>query len=402
MKTTRIKFQNRDGIKLSARIELPVNSRPLAYALFAHCFTCTKNLHAITNISRALTMQGIGVFRFDFTGLGESEGEFEGTNFSSNVDDLIDAAGFMEDEYRAPSILIGHSLGGAAVIFAANRLENVKAVVTIATPSSPAHLKDVLQSSHKEIEEKGHAKVSLGGQPFTITKQFLDNLEEQNMKKNLRSLEAALLIMHSPDDNIVGIENATELYKMARHSRSFISLDGADHVLSDKKDSYHAGEMAAVWAKKYLPQEEEENQPSSQVMARLTGESYITEIQSGKHSFLADEPKSAGGDDMGPSPYDIVTAGLGACTSMTLRMYANRKKWDLREVRVHLDHSKKHIEDCATCDESDDSKIDNFNRVIELEGDLDADQRNRLLEIANKCPVHRTLTGNIVIDTKLK
>lgn len=401
MKTTRIKFANRDGIKLSARIELPVNGRPLAYALFAHCFTCTKNLHAITNISRALTMQGIGVFRFDFTGLGESEGEFEGTNFSSNVEDLVDAAGYMEDEYRAPSILIGHSLGGAAVIFAANRLENVKAVVTIAAPSSPAHLKDVLQSSHKEIEEKGHAKVSIGGQPFTITKQFLIDLEEQNMKKNLRSLEPALLIMHSPGDNIVGIENATELYKMARHSKSFISLDGADHLLSNKKDSYHAGEMAAVWAKKYLPAEVKQ-EPGSQVMARLTGESYITEIQSGKHSFLADEPKSAGGDDMGPSPYDIVTAGLGACTSMTLRMYANRKKWDLREVRVHLDHSKKHMEDCATCDESDDSKIDKFNRVIELDGDLDADQRNRLLEIANKCPVHRTLTGDIVIDTKLK
>ncbi len=402
MKTTRVFFENRNGQKLAARLEMPVGGRPRAFALFAHCFTCTKNLHAIVNISRALTMQGFGVLRFDFTGLGESEGDFEETNFTTNIHDLEAAADFLKQNHQPPSVLIGHSLGGAAVIFAAARIPKVKAVVTIAAPSSPAHLKDLLSNTGREVEKEGSATVTIGGSPFTITKQLFDDLEEQNIKKTLAGLDAALLLMHSPQDKTVKIDNATALYRMARQPKSFISLDGADHLLSDKRDSYYAGSLIGTWAAGYTGSTGERPAGNRQVMARLSGEKYITELHAGKHNLLADEPETSGGDDMGPSPYELVTAGLGACTSITLRMYASRKKWDLKEVRVFLDHHKKHADDCATCDESDASKIDQFDRIIELDGDLDEKQRHRLLEIANKCPVHRTLTGDIYIETKLR
>ena len=401
-KKTKLQFENDAGEELSAWLEKPVTSKPKAYTLFAHCFTCSKNLKTIGNISRALTQKGFAVLRFDFTGLGESEGDFSDTNFSSNIGDLMSAARFLEKHYQAPSLLIGHSLGGAAVLHAASKLHHVKAVATIGAPSDPEHVKKLISSSQKEIESKGVAEVSIGGRPFTIKKQFLDDLENHDMKKILGDLKVSALVMHSPQDKIVGIENATEIYKSLNHPRSFISLDGADHLLSRQKDSYYAGDVIASWAMRYLDiSGTEKPETNRQAMARLSGEGFTTEIVSGNHNLLADEPVNAGGEDLGPSPYDLVSSGLAACTAMTIRMYANRKKWKLTEVRVHVEHTKEYANDCDTCDTSDNSKIDKFYREIELEGKLDDKQKSRLLEIANKCPVHRTLRGDILIETRL-
>lgn len=401
-KRTKLKFKNEAGQELSAWLEKPVSSKPKAYALFAHCFTCSKNLKAIGNISRAMTQKNFAVLRFDFTGLGESEGDFADTNFSSNVGDLVAAASYLEKNFEAPSVLIGHSLGGAAVLQAASALKSVHAVATIGAPSDPEHVKHLISSSEDEIENKGIAKVSIGGRPFTIKKQFLKDLEKHNMTKTLGNLNVSTLIMHSPQDNVVSIENATEIYKSLKHPRSFISLDGADHLLSQQKDSYYAGDVIASWAMRYLEVSKPEiPETNRQALARLAGEGFTTEIVTGNHNLLADEPANAGGDDLGPSPYDFVSSGLAACTAMTIRMYANRKKWELGEVRVHVEHSKEYANDCNTCESTSDSKIDKFYREIELEGNLDDQQKSRLLEIANKCPVHRTLQGDILIETRL-
>jgi putative redox protein len=400
-KKTKLQFKNDAGTELAAWLEKPVSSKPKAYVLFAHCFTCSKNLKAIGNISRAMTQKGFAVLRFDFTGLGDSEGEFSDANFSSNIDDLISAARYLESQFQAPSVLIGHSLGGAAVLHVASKLPAVKAVATIGAPSNPEHVKHLIESSEAEIEKNGAAKVNIGGRPFTIKKQFLEDLEEHNMKNVLSNLNVSTLILHSPQDKIVGINNATEIYKALKHPRSFISLDGADHLLSNQEDSFYAGNVIASWAMRYLETEEKQKpQTDKQALARLAGEEFTTEIVTGNHSLLADEPREAGGNDLGPSPYDLVSSGLAACTAMTIRMYANRKKWKLSEVRVHVEHKREHSDDCDTC-ETSNSRIDKFYRDIELEGDLDDSQKNRMLEIANKCPVHRTLQSDILIETRL-
>lgn len=402
MNYKKIKFKNSEGLELSGYLELPLNSHPHSYVLFAHCFTCNKNYFAVKNIARALSAQGYGVLRFDFSGLGESDGEFAETTFSGNVEDLIAAAAYLESEYQAPEMLIGHSLGGAAVIFAAAKLPSVKGVVTIAAPSSPVHVKHLLKSNLEEIEEKGVAEVNVGGRNFTIKKNFLEDINMHDLTEFAKDLEKAFLIMHSPQDRVVEISNAEALYRNVKHPKSFVSLDGADHLLTNNKDSEYAGKVIASWASRYLEiPEEKELSTKHQVVANLGQEGYTTQLRTGKHYFTADEPKSFGGEDFGPSPYELLSAGLAACTSMTIQMYARRKKWPLENVETHVNHNKSHAEDCENC-ERNTAKIDVFEREIVLQGNLDKDQQQKLLEIADKCPVHRTLSKQVKITTHIK
>lgn len=401
MKSLKLNFENRNGLQLSASLDLPLREKPKAYAVFAHCFTCGKNVRGERNISLALTQEGFAVFRFDFTGLGQSEGEFYKTNFSSNVDDLEDAARFLADNYEAPQLLIGHSLGGAASLMAASKLEFVKAVTTVGAPAEPAHVAHLFQAIEDRISQEGEAQVNIGGRPFLIQKQFLEDIQQTDLGSVIKSLRKPLLVMHSPQDTVVGIDNAKKIYAQAWHPKSFISLDGADHLLLKKEDSLYAGKTIAAWAARYIDLVEKEPLLTNKQAAVRTGPiGYTTEVRTGRHSFLADEPTSVGGADLGPSPYDLLVAALGTCTSMTLRMYADRKGWDLQEVRVHLQHSKEHCQDCENAD-NPKSKIDTIERVLELEGDLDEKQRARLLEIADRCPVHRTLHSEIKVNTSL-
>lgn len=402
MASQKISFTNSKGEKLAARLELPIDQKPHSYALFAHCFTCNKNLTAVRNIARALNQNGVAVVRFDFTGLGESEGDFEDTNFSSNIDDLVAAAQHMQNEYQAPKIIIGHSLGGAASVFAASKIESIEAVVTIGAPSDPSHVSHLLNSKIGEIQESGIASVSIGGRDFTVKKQFLEDIESKNMARILKELRKPLLVMHSPQDTTVGINNAAEIYQAAHHPKSFVSLDGADHLLTNKEDSVYVGNLIASWVQRYIPLPEKERLLSDHQVAVRTGEEgYTTEIKAGKHHLIADEPESVGGNNYGPTPYGMLLSSLGACTSMTLRMYADRKGWDLKEVKVHLNHNRIHSDDCEVC-ESQSAKIDQIDRIIELEGNLDDKQRKRLLQIADKCPVHKTLHNQIHVSTSLK
>lgn len=402
MRSQKLEFPNAQGLPLAARLEMPVNQHPHTFALFAHCFTCSKDLQAARNISRAMSQAGFAVLRFDFTGLGESEGDFADSNFSSNVEDLAAAARFLEREYRPPALLIGHSLGGAAVVCAAAQLEFIKAVVTVGAPFDPNHVQHLLGEYKAEIEARGEAEVVLAGRPFTVKKQFLEDIRSQNLEGHLENLDKALLIMHSPQDLTVSIENAARLYHAARHPKSFISLDGADHLLSGSRHSRYAGQLIASWSECYIDKPEQEKlKAEKQIAVRLGDTGYTTDVMVRHHSLTADEPERVGGNDFGPSPYELLSAGLGACTAMTLQMYARRKKWDLQEVTVHIDHYKDYAKDLDHCEETD-AKIDHFERVMELEGDLDEKQIRRLLEIANKCPVHRTLHNPVKITTHLK
>jgi putative redox protein len=400
MNSIALDIKNSAGQLLSAKIEMPVSGKPRHYALFAHCFTCSKDLIAIKNISHGLLMHDIAVVRFDFTGLGESEGDFADTNFSSNIEDLITVAEYMKEHYVAPALLVGHSLGGAAVIKAAEKLPSVKVVATIGAPADPEHVTHLLAEKMEVIEQKGYAKVEIAGRSFQIKKQFLDDLANNSLVHILSKKDFALLIMHSPQDKIVNIENAAKLYQAARHSKSFVSLDDADHILSDKSHSLYAGNIIGSWSGKYLPLKGEEILESDkQSIARTMNDNFTTDVKMGKHTITADEPEKAGGADLGPSPYDLLAASLATCTSMTLQYYAKAKKIPLIEARVHTQHHKKHAEDCQG--DGKNIKIDQLNRWIELEGDLTEDQRDELLSIANKCPVHKTLLSDIKITTKL-
>lgn len=400
MKRIKVTFPGADGQTLAGRLELPV-AAPRAYVLFAHCFTCTKNIRAAANIARALSSEGLAVLRFDFTGLGESEGDFATTNFSSNVEDLVAAAGYLARNYQAPSILVGHSLGGTAVLQAAMRLQQVVAVATIGAPARAAHLRKLLAGAADEITDHGEAEVSLGGRPFTIRKQFIDDLEAQPLPHTIRGLRRALLVMHSPLDQVVDISNATEIFHNALHPKSFISLDHADHLLSDDRDSGYAGQVLAAWASRYLPDRpgQVETLPEAVVRA-TTGEGYRTEVQAGAHALVADEPVSVGGTNLGPTPYGLLSAALAACTSMTLRMYANHKKLEVSRIDVTVEGERVHAKDCAEC-ETASGFAHRFTRSIAIEGSLDSAQRQRMLEIADRCPVHRTLEGEMVIRSSL-
>ncbi|MDT0607127.1 bifunctional alpha/beta hydrolase/OsmC family protein [Croceitalea rosinachiae] len=404
MNLQKVSFSNKDGQNLIGRLELPADRTAHNYALFAHCFTCTKNLSAVKNISKALTSNGFAVLRFDFTGLGESDGDFSDTNFSGNVADLVAAANFLKENYEPPSLLIGHSLGGAAVIFAATEIASVDAVATIGAPSDPKHVKHLFKSGLEEIKSNGEAVVNLSGRDFKIKKQFVDDLETKSLPDTAKTLRKPLLIMHSPQDDTVGIKNAEEIYMAAHHPKSFISLDGADHLLFNKKDSTYVGEVISGWAKRYLPiNERTEGQlkTNHQVVASLDAiDGFTTQLKVGNHYLIADEPQSFGGNDYGPSPYELVSAGLSACTVMTIQMYAKRKGWVVDNVEVHTSYSKSHAEDCENC-EDNTAKIDTFNREIKFTGDLDDKQIQRLLQIADKCPVHKTLHSETQVITTL-
>lgn len=402
MNIQKVSFLNSENQTLVGRLELPINQHPHNYVLFAHCFTCTKNLSAVKNISRALTANGFGVLRFDFTGLGESDGDFENTNFSGNIEDLISATQFLKQNYTAPTLLVGHSLGGTASLVAASQIESIRAVVTIGAPSSPEHVKHLLQGSMDAINISGKAKVSLGGRPFTIKKQFLEDLENQSLTQVTKNLGKALLIMHSPQDRIVALKNAEEIYSAAHHPKSFVSIDGADHLLLRKEDSHYVGTIIAHWAKRYVNlHKSEEISTTHQVIASLdAADGFTTLMKVGRHFITADEPVSYGGNDFGPSPYDLVSAGLSACTAMTIQMYAKRKEWNLENVEVHTSYSKVHAIDCEDY-ETNTAKIDTFHREIKLTGALDGKQIEKILQIADKCPVHKTLHATVQVITKI-
>ncbi|QEM69320.1 OsmC family protein [Geobacter sp. FeAm09] len=408
MNTKRITFANSRGERLAARLELPEDEQPLAYALFAHCFTCSKDLTAAVHIARALSSRRIAVLRFDFTGLGESEGEFAATTFSSEVSDLVAAARFLEQEYEAPRLLIGHSLGGAAVLAAAAEIPTTAAVVAIAAPFRPVQVWDLLGEAAERIEETGQGTVTIAGRTFTIRKSLLDDLDAHHPEDTLRRLRAALLVMHAPGDQVVGIDNATDIYRAAPHPKSFVSLDSADHLLSDSRDSRYAGGIIAAWAGRYLgvpetpvPSQAPPEAADSRVTARTGAAGFRTELFADGFSLVADEPVADGGGNEGPSPYDYLLVALGACTGMTLRMYARSKGWPLEEVVVRLSHRKVHADDCRDCDEKE-RRLDTFEREVELRGELDEAQRQRLLEIAGRCPVHRTLTAGVRVVTTLR
>jgi putative redox protein len=401
--TERFQFPGAEGQQLAAALELP-EGEPLAFALFAHCFTCGKDVLAAKRIAVALAARGIAVLRFDFTGLGSSEGDFANSTFSSNVADLVRAADHLRESRKAPAILIGHSLGGAAVLAAAAQIPELKAVVTIAAPSDPAHVTGLFADRIEDIRKHGKVEVSLAGRPFQIKREFLDDIAEHSLMGHIAKLHKALLIMHSPTDDTVGIDNATRIFVAAKHPKSFVSLAGADHLLSDRRDGMYVADVIAAWAERYIDITVPEAAadpgaaPRNVVVRETRNSKFQQTVLVGPHRLLADEPISSGGEDTGPGPYDFLLAGLGACTSMTMRMYADRKSLPLERVTVTLKHSKIHAEDCAEC-ETKAGMLDQIDRTIAMEGSLDAEQRGKLMEIADKCPVHRTLTSEIHIVT---
>ena len=402
MKSEKLTFPGSSGEQLAARLELPAGP-PRAYALFAHCFTCTKDIFAAARIAGALAEQGIAVLRFDFTGLGASEGDFANTNFSSNVEDLVRAADYLRETREAPKLIIGHSLGGAAVLAAAGQVPEAVAVATIGAPAEPAHVAHHFTEAREEIDAKGEAEVLLVGRPFKIKKQFLEDIEAQRLEAAIAGMKKALIVFHAPRDQTVGIENAGKIFSAAKHPKSFVSLDDADHLLSRKVDAIYVANVLGAWAARYLGDLETAAAPKAKegtVVVAETGEGRFTQaIAAGPHRLRADEPESYGGLDSGPSPYDLVLAGLGACTSMTLRMYAERKKLPLDKVKVTLSHAKIHAQDCDEC-ETKEGKIDRIERLLEITGDLDQAQRDKLLEMADRCPVHRTLENEVQVVTK--
>jgi uncharacterized OsmC-like protein/alpha-beta hydrolase superfamily lysophospholipase len=401
MPSERFDFPNAQGQKLAALLDQPVGE-PRAYALFAHCFTCGKDIRAAKRVAEGLTALGIAVLRFDFTGLGSSEGEFANSTFSSNVADLVAAADELRRRARAPAILIGHSLGGTAVLAAAAEVAEARAVVTIAAPCDPTHVTGLFKDRLDELAAKGEVEATLAGRRFRISRAFVDDLAEHKLLPRIADLRKALLIFHSPTDEVVGIENASRIFAAAKHPKSFVSLAGADHLLSRRSDAAYVANVVHAWAERYLDVSQgvlETPRDAKTVVVRETGRGrFQQEITVGVHRFLADEPVEVGGLDSGPGPYDFVLAGLGACTAMTLRLYAERKALPLERVTVELTHSRIHAADCADC-ETKEGMLDRIERAIALRGALDAEQRRRLLEIADKCPVHRTLTSEIDIRT---
>ncbi len=399
--TTRkkVSFENSSGLVLSAALEIPV--MPVKYyAIFAHCFSCGKDIIAATRISRSLASIGIAVLRFDFTGIGESEGDFGNSNFSSNIDDILSAVRFLRDEYSAPQLLIGHSLGGTAVLHAAKEISECKAIVTIGSPSKPNHILEHFPDEVKQLEHQESLSIEIGGKSFNIKKQFIDDLNTQSSAAEISHLRKALLILHSPLDKIVSIEEATRIFVEAKHPKSFITLDKADHLLSDPEDAEYVANTIAAWAARYIEVTDVENQ-NAQKGEVLIGEgnhNFLREVASDDHYWLSDEPKAYGGDNLGPDPYEQLLSSLGTCTSMTLRMYCNHKGWKVDDIEVSLNHARIHKEDCEQSSQ-DNCKVELIEKTIVIEGDLDEKQKARLMEVADRCPVHKTLLSQLEINS---
>lgn len=398
----KVTFTNKDGLQLDGVLETP-GGRIHEYALYAHCFTCSKEIAAAVRVSRALASRGIATLRFDFSGLGRSEGDFADTTFSSDIADIHAAADFLRKKYQAPTLLIGHSLGGAAVLGAADGIEEVKALATIGAPSTPEHVKHLFDHEIEKITMQGKACVDLAGRKIIISKAFMDDILQYDLKKKVANLKKALLILHSPIDNIVGIENAQELYQAAKHPKSFISLDNADHLLAKKADAEYAAQIIAAWAERYTTTEIETNtiadaKPGEVIVEETGTNKFARNINAAGHILLADEPVEVGGSNTGAAPYDLLLSALGACVSMTVRMFADHKGWPLEKVHVRLKHYKTHAADCEQC-ETKEGKIDRIEKFLRFEGNLTDEQRARLLEISERCPVNRTLQSEIVIIT---
>lgn len=396
-----VRFENDHGESLAGILDLP-DTEPAAFALFAHCFTCSKNLKAAAHLSRALVDANIAVLRFDFTGLGQSEGEFADTSFSSNVEDLLAATRYLSEQYAPPQLLLGHSLGGTAVLQAAMDVPSAVAVATIGSPSTPTHVAHMFEAARTELETDGEAVVSLGGRPFRIKRGFLDDLNKHPMPESIAGLRKALLIMHAPLDDIVEIDNASTMFLQAKHPKSFVSLDKADHLLTREEDSLYAGRVLAAWASRYLDIAETSDASvgdADETVAHTASGGFLTTLSVAGHDMLADEPVSYGGTNLGPSPYDYLSAALASCTTMTLRMYAEHKKLDFDSATVRVRHNKVHAKDCADC-ETTSGKIDEFERVVSVEGEMSDDEKTRMLEIADRCPVHKTLHSEVKIRTR--
>ena len=406
MKKISLDIKNRNGENLSAHLITPINGVINNIAIFAHCFTCSSSLAVVKNISNELTNQGISVLNFDFTGLGHSEGDFSETTFSNNISDIIDVNAFLTQNYVVPTILIGHSLGGAAAIISANMLPNIQAVVSIAAPSFVKHVTKHFGNLEEIIIKKGEATLSIGGRPFKIKKQFIDDLESHNLENEVKKLRKPLLIMHSPQDLIVGIENAASLYHQAIHPKSFISLDGADHLITNKKDAFYVAEVIGSWVKRYV----EINKNNEDELKSTEGEQvlvyheaivpYTNHIYTKTHHIYGDEPLDFGGDDLGLSPYQFLCAAIGSCTVLTLKLYAHRQQWELKEVFVYLSYSKKHASELRL-DIEEMGQLDHISKRIKLVGNLTNEQKNKLKEIASKCPVHKTVANKVYFETEL-
>jgi uncharacterized OsmC-like protein/alpha/beta superfamily hydrolase len=404
-------FANGRGQTLRASLCLPAGT-PKAWALFAHCFTCSRNLRAAYHICQAMAKSGIATLRFDFTGLGESDGDFSVTHFSSNVDDLLAAARHLQETVgHGPGLLVGHSFGGAAVLQAAGRIDSCRAVATIGAPSDPQHVTRLLTSSREAIEQQGEAEVQIAGRSFTIRREFLHDLDGVRMQDTIGALQRALLVLHAPFDDIVGIDNASRIFEAARHPKSFVSLDGADHLLRDDGDASYAGDVIACWALRYTGDlgmagdlgvaGVDPGVQQNGVVVSMGRTRYRADVHAAGHTLVADEPLDAGGGGFGPGPYDLLLAALGTCTAMTLRMYADHKGWDLTGIQIYLQHDKVHARDCKDC-ETRDGRVDQVEREIELTGELDTSQRLRLLQIADRCPVHRTLQSEVRVRTRFR
>lgn len=407
MRHERVTFTNARGQTLAGRIDYPVTGDPIGFVLYAHCFTCSKELRAIGRIASTLAGHGLAMLRFDFTGLGDSEGDFADTNFTTNVEDIISAAHYLRDHHEPAEIVIGHSLGGAAALAAVPSLPGVRSVVTIGAPATPQHIERHIAEDLDKIRVEGSAQVQLAGRTFTIKDQLLDDVGAVDLAAAVGTLRRPLLIMHSPIDNTVGIDNAGDLFGMARHPKSFVSLDTADHLITDPDDASYVAEVLASWATRYISRDlRSHSQPDflvdapKSVTTVRTEDGFRTEVVSNGFPLVADEPESVGGTNTGPTPYDYLLTALGTCTGMTLRMYADRKQWPLEAVTVELTHRRIHAKDCEQC-ETDEGTVDEIGKVLALEGDLDAEQQQRLLEIADRCPVHKTIQGEVVIHSEL-
>lgn len=406
MSRQKIEFTNASGHVLAGALHLPNNQKPQAMALFAHCFTCGKDVVAASRIAEALAQQGIGVLRFDFTGLGGSDGDFANTSFSTNVADLEAAAEFLARDFQAPRLLIGHSLGGAAALVAAQRIASIDAVATIAAPASPQHIQHLFADQACDIRDQGQAEVNIGGRPFVIGAEFVNDLETWPADAAIAKLGKPLLIFHSPVDQVVNINEAAKLYQAARHPKSFISLDNADHLLSRPEDANYVAQTLTAWASRYLQlsaapatNQPHPSIPAETVLVTEEDNHFLRGLFTASHHLHADEPESQGGGNKGPNPYDLLLMSLGACTSMTLRMYANHKSLPVENIEVRLKQKRIHAEDCAEC-ETKEGSITLIEREIHYDGELTQAQQERFMEVANRCPVHKTLSGEIAIKTR--